>query len=49
MVAGVLQMKAPNLKKNYTIYELGGPEIISFHSLMVKMLSIIYSCGWRGV
>ena len=42
MVAGVLQMKAPNLKKNYTIYELGGPEIISFHSLMVKMLSIIY-------
>ena len=42
MVAGVLQMKAPNLKKIYTIYELGGPEIISFHSLMVKMLSIIY-------
>ena len=42
MVAGVLQMKAPNLKKNYTIYELGGPEIINFHSLMVKMLSIIY-------
>lgn len=42
MVAGVLQMKAPNLKKNYTIYELGGPEITSFHSLMVKMLSIIY-------
>jgi NADH dehydrogenase len=42
MVAGVLQMKAPNLKKIYTIYELGGPEIINFHSLMVKMLSIIY-------
>ena len=42
MVVGVLQMNAPNLKQNYTIYELGGPQIISFHSLMVKMLSIIY-------
>ena len=42
MVVGVLKMEAPNLKKNNTIYELGGPEILSFHSLMVKMLSIIY-------
>ena len=41
-VVGVLQTEAPNLKKNNTIYELGGPEIISFNSLMVKMLSIIY-------
>tara|TARA_B100001121_G_scaffold208665_1_gene182601 strand:+ start:576 stop:1562 length:987 start_codon:yes stop_codon:yes gene_type:complete len=42
MVVGVLKMEAPNLKKNNIIYELGGPEILSFHSLMVKMLSIIY-------
>ena len=41
-VVGVLQTEAPNLKKNNIIYELGGPEIISFNSLMVKMLSIIY-------
>ena len=41
-VVGVLQTEAPNLKKNNTIFELGGPEIISFNSLMVKMLSIIY-------
>ena len=41
-VVGVLQKEATNLKKNNTIYELGGPEIISFNSLMVKMLSIIY-------
>ena len=41
-VVGVLQTEAPNLKKYNTIYELGGPEIISFNSLMVKMLSIIY-------
>ena len=41
-VVGVLQTEAPNLKKNNLIYELGGPEIISFNSLMVKMLSIIY-------
>ena len=41
-VVGVLQTEAPNFKKNNTIYELGGPEIISFNSLMVKMLSIIY-------
>ena len=38
----ILQMEAPNFKKNNNIYELGGPEIISFRSLMVKMLSIIY-------
>tara|TARA_B100000212_G_scaffold254537_1_gene195050 strand:+ start:763 stop:1749 length:987 start_codon:yes stop_codon:yes gene_type:complete len=42
MVVGVLQIEAPNTKKNNRIYELGGPEIISFRSLMVKMLSVIY-------
>ena len=42
MVAGVLQIESPNTKKNNRIYELGGPEIISFRSLMVKMLSVIY-------
>ena len=42
MVVGVLQIEAPNTKKNDRIYELGGPEIISFRSLMVKMLSVIY-------
>lgn len=42
MVVGVLQIEAPNTKKNNMIYELGGPEIISFRSLMVKMLSVIY-------
>ena len=42
MVVGVLQNDAPNTKKNNRIYELGGPEIISFRSLMVKMLSVIY-------
>ncbi len=42
MVVGVLQIEEPNIKKNNTIYELGGPEIISFRSLMVKMLSVIY-------
>ena len=42
MVVGVLQIESPNTKKNNRIYELGGPEIISFRSLMVKMLSVIY-------
>ena len=42
MVVAVLHIEAPNTKKNNTIYELGGPEIISFRSLMVKMLSVIY-------
>ena len=42
MVVGVLHIEAPNTKKNNRIYELGGPEIISFRSLMVKMLSVIY-------
>ena len=29
-------------KNNKVIYELGGPEIFNFHSLMIKMLSVIY-------
>ena len=41
-VVKVLQTDSSTFKKNIKIFELGGPDIMSFHSLMVKMLSIIY-------
>ena len=41
-VVKVLQTDTSTFKKNIKIFELGGPDIMSFHSLMVKMLSIIY-------
>ena len=41
-VAKVLQTDTSTFKKNTKIFELGGPDIMSFHSLMVKMLLIIY-------
>ena len=41
-VAKVLQTDTSTFKKNIKIFELGGPDIMSFHSLMVKMLLIIY-------
>ncbi len=41
-VVKILQTETQAFKKNNLIYELGGPDILSFNSLMVKMLSIIY-------
>ena len=41
-VVKVLQTDTSTFKKNIKIFELGGPDIMSFHSLMVKMLLIIY-------
>ncbi len=42
LVEKVLQTEKRNNKKNNSIYELGGPEVISFRSLMLKMLKCIY-------
>ena len=38
----IVKIEKSNSEKNNSIYELGGPDIMSFHSLMLKMLTFIY-------
>ena len=42
LVEKIIKIEKSNYKKNNSIYELGGPDIMSFHSLMLKMLTFIY-------
>ena len=42
LVEKIIKIEKSTSEKNNSIYELGGPDIMSFHSLMLKMLSFIY-------
>ena len=42
LVEKIVKIEKSNSEKNNSIYELGGPDIMSFHSLMLKMLTFIY-------
>jgi len=42
LVEKIIKIETSTSEKNNSIYELGGPDIMSFHSLMLKMLSFIY-------
>ena len=42
LVEKIIKIEKSNSEKNNSIYELGGPDIMSFHSLMLKMLTFIY-------
>ncbi|MFL2812351.1 MAG: complex I NDUFA9 subunit family protein [Paracoccaceae bacterium] len=42
LVEKILKIEKSTYEKNISIYELGGPDIMSFHSLMLKMLTFIY-------
>ena len=42
LVEKILKIEKRNLEKNKLICELGGPEVMSFHFLMLKMLTCIY-------
>ena len=42
VIEKILKNEKNRNNDNCSIYELGGPDIMSFHSLMVKMLTFIY-------
>ena len=42
LVEKIIKIEKSASEKNNSIYELGGPDIMSFHSLMLKMLTFIY-------
>jgi NADH dehydrogenase len=42
LVEKILKIEKSTYEKNISIYELGSPDIMSFHSLMLKMLTFIY-------
>ena len=42
VIEKILKNEKNRNNDNCSIYELGGPDIMSFHSLMVKMLAFIY-------
>tara|TARA_B100001057_G_scaffold484981_1_gene563957 strand:- start:293 stop:1279 length:987 start_codon:yes stop_codon:yes gene_type:complete len=42
LVEKIIEIEKSNSEMNNSIYELGGPDIMSFHSLMLKMLKFIY-------
>ena len=42
LVEKIIEIEKSTSEKNNSIYELGGPDIMSFHSLMLKMLTFIY-------
>ena len=42
LVEKIIKIEKSSSEKNNSIYELGGPDIMSFHSLMLKMLKFIY-------
>ena len=42
LVEKIINIEKKTSEKNNSIYELGGPDIMSFHSLMLKMLTFIY-------
>ncbi len=42
LVEKIIKIEKGSSEKNNSIYELGGPDIMSFHSLMLKMLTFIY-------
>ena len=43
LVEKIIRIEKSTSEKNNSIYELGGPDIMSFHSLMLKMLTFILS------
>ena len=42
LVEKIIKIEKSASENNNSIYELGGPDIMSFHSLMLKMLTFIY-------